>query len=482
MRRRAAARQPRRLADRRAEPARLHTPVPDRPPRPAGRDRTLARAGESRRPARHARRQALRRNAQALADRPGARASAAPRSDGRADRRSRPAGAPAAVGAHRPAAPRGDDHPHVHALHRGGRAPRRHRADHVPRRGGCPRQARRPRARARGARGAGGLRPAQAARRGRVRGDCVRAEDPSYRHERLDPGARRTQRLRLRRASAGRRPWRTCSCSSPARRSPDGHRGTHREDRTSRAAGDHRRPRPRDRQLLVVLARRDVLVDGRADDLPARVRLRLRLARQHDQRVQLRRVRRHGDGGDGRPLLVGLRGDVRDVRQVPVPAHVRRDSRGAGRHGGAGHRRVDLDCRARRRLRLRADGGCDLLRARPELGNADRPVHQLPDRARVGELRDHDRRLREGDRELQLHRQRGADAALPARRHVLSARRPAQVAAAARRGEPAPPVRRARARSGALRLRVERSPACRACSSCSRSSCGGWQSTRWSAS
>ena len=45
---------------------------------------------------------------------------------------------------------------------------------------------------------------AQAARRGRVRGDCVRAEDTSYRHERLDPWARRTQRLRLRRrAQAG---------------------------------------------------------------------------------------------------------------------------------------------------------------------------------------------------------------------------------------------------------------------------------------
>ena len=46
---------------------------------------------------------------------------------------------------------------------------------------------------------------------------------------------------------------------------------------------------------------------------------------------------------------------------------------------------------------------------------------------RLGQLRDHGRRLREGDRELQLHRQRRADAALPAGRHVLPARRPAQV-------------------------------------------------------
>ena len=38
---------------------------------------------------------------------------------------------------------------------------------------------------------------------------------------------------------------------------------------------------------------------------------------------------------------------------------------------------------------------------------------------RLGVLRDHDRRLREVDRELQLHRQRRADAALPRRGHVL---------------------------------------------------------------
>src|SRR6266516_4009956 len=32
-------------------------------------------------------------------------------------------------------------------------------------------------------------------------------------------------------------------------------------------------------------------------------------------------------------------GHVRDVRQVPVPAHIRRDPRGARRHGGARDRR-----------------------------------------------------------------------------------------------------------------------------------------------
>src|SRR3954467_4815832 len=64
--------------------------------------------------------------------------------------------------------------------------------------------ARRPRARVRGPRGARGLRPAQAAGGGRVRGERVRAEDPSHRHERLGFGGRRAQRLRLRgRAPAG---------------------------------------------------------------------------------------------------------------------------------------------------------------------------------------------------------------------------------------------------------------------------------------
>ena len=50
------------------------------------------------------------------------------------------------------------------------------------------------------------------------------------------------------------------------------------DDRQARAAGHHRRARPRDRQLLLVLALGELLLDGRADHLPARVRLRLRLA------------------------------------------------------------------------------------------------------------------------------------------------------------------------------------------------------------
>ena len=66
----------------------------------------------------------------------------------------------------------------------------------------------------------------------------------------------------------------------------------------------------------VLLALVDVLVDGRADDLPARLRLRLRLAGLAGQRPRLRRVRRHRHGRDGGAVLVGLPGDVRHVRQV----------------------------------------------------------------------------------------------------------------------------------------------------------------------
>ena len=187
------------------------------------------------------------------------------------------------------------------------------------------------------------------------------------------------------RASGGRRTSRTSSCSSPARRSTDGRsRPRGRAARPARAPGAHGRARPRDRQLLVLLALEHVLLDGRADDLPARVRLRLRLARQHDRRLRLRRVRRHRHRRDGGAVLERLPGDVRDVRQVPVPAHVRRDPRGAGRHRGARHGRGALDRDAGRRLRLRADARRDVLRARPVVGDAARAVHRAGSPASAG--------------------------------------------------------------------------------------------------
>ena len=147
-----------------------------------GGGRARARDRQPRRPARHARGQALRRHAPAAADRPRARAPAAARAARRADRRARPAGPPGAVGADRPAARGGHVDPDVDALHRGGRAARRHRADH----GARPRVAAGPPPelvrRARRARGDRGLRRAGEARRGRGRGARRRPRDAAHRH------------------------------------------------------------------------------------------------------------------------------------------------------------------------------------------------------------------------------------------------------------------------------------------------------------
>jgi hypothetical protein len=118
------------------------------------------------------------------------------------------------------------------------------------------------------------------------------------------------------------------------------------------------------------------------------VRVRLRIHHQHDRRVRLRRLRGHRDGGDGGALLERLCGDVRDIRQVPVPAHVRRDSRGACRYGGARHRGSAVDGHARRRVRLCPDARRDGVRARPVVGHAPRALHRRGGRVRLGVLRD----------------------------------------------------------------------------------------------
>ena len=58
---------------------------------------------------------------------------------------------------------------------------------------------------------------------------------------------------------------------------------------------------------------------------------------------RLRRLRRHRHGGHRGAVLERLPGHVRDVREVQVPAHVRRDPRRAGRHRGDRHRRGAVD-------------------------------------------------------------------------------------------------------------------------------------------
>ena len=94
-------------------------------------------------------------------------------------------------------------------------------------------------------------------------------------------------------------------------------------------------------------------------------------------RLRLHRLRRHRDRRHDGAVLRRLPRDVLDVRQVRVPAHLRRDPRRAGRHRGARHRRGAVDRGADRRLRLRADarrrwssgstraGGCCSCRSSP---------------------------------------------------------------------------------------------------------------------
>jgi lipooligosaccharide transport system ATP-binding protein len=78
-------------------------------------------------------------------------------------------------------------------------------------------------------------------------------------------------------------------------------------DRPPRAPRAQGRARARDHQLLLVLEVERLLVDRRADDLPARVRLRLRLARHVGRRPRLRPVRRHRHGRHRGAVLVRLR-------------------------------------------------------------------------------------------------------------------------------------------------------------------------------
>ena len=58
----------------------------------------------------------------------------------------------------------------------------------------------------------------------------------------------------------------------------------------------------------------------------------------HGRGLRLHRLRRHRDRRHDGAVLGALPRDVLDVRQVRVPAHLRRDPRRAGRHRGAGHR------------------------------------------------------------------------------------------------------------------------------------------------
>ena len=81
--------------------------------------------------------------------------------------------------------------------------------------------------------------------------------------------------------------------------------------------------------------------------------------RRQRRRPRLRRVRRHRHGRHRGDLLERLAGDVRHLRQAPLPEHLRRDPRRAGRRRGAGHRGDALDRPAGRALRLLPAAGDD---------------------------------------------------------------------------------------------------------------------------
>ena len=67
------------------------------------------------------------------------------------------------------------------------------------------------------------------------------------------------------------------------------------------------------------LARVDVLLDGRADDLPVRFGLGLESIVATADGLRLPRLRRHRHGRDSGAVLLRLRDDVQQLRQARVP-------------------------------------------------------------------------------------------------------------------------------------------------------------------
>ena len=199
-----------------------------------------------------------------------------------------------------------------------------------------------------------------------------------------------------------------------------------RPARPARAPGADRRARPRGRELLVVLEVVDVLLDRRADDLPARVRLRLRLARQQGRRLRLRRVRRHRHGRDGGALLerfpamfgTFVKYQFQRTYDAILAAPVDTEELVTAEALWIATRAGVYGCVP---MLVAIAFGLD-----PSWGMLAVPLIALDLGLRLGVLRDHDRGLRQVDRELQLRRQRRADAALPRRRHVLPDQQPAR--------------------------------------------------------
>ena len=225
-----------------------------------------------------------------------------------------------------------------------------------------------------GTRGGRGLRPAREARRDRAGRAGRRVPHAPHRNQRVR--ARHRERRRPR-ARGGAPPTEPGGRVRPPDRRGDPVVAT----RVARPITLHRLERP---AITGVLVREAVNFSSywRSASFSSTVEPTIYLLAfgfgfgslvEHGRRLRLRRLHRHGDRRDGRPLLERLPGDVRDVREVQVPAHLRRDPGRARGHGGARHRRGALDRAAHERLRLRADDRRDLLRARAVVGDAARP-------------------------------------------------------------------------------------------------------------
>ena len=342
---------------------------------------------------------------------------------------------------------RRDDDPDVDALHRRGRAPGRHRPDHVARQGGRRRVARRARGHARRPRGARGLRRARPAW-------------PRSRRKRQPPGSGRVARARASRSWAS-------TTATPSR---------------SRASGG-----PPNLEDVFVLLTGEEIPDGAITAPAAQRRLR-RLERPALTGVLVREVVNFSSYwksatfsstveptiyllafGFGFGSLVSRIGGYRYVEFVgtgTVATAVLFSSAFPAMFGtfvkyqfqrtydailAAPVDTEELVTAEALWIASRAGVyGCVPMLVAISFGlNPSWGMLTVPLIAWIAGFGwacfgDHDRRLRQVDRELQLRRQCGADAALPRRRNLLPAQQPARLGAVPREPQPAPPLRRAR--------------------------------------
>ncbi len=215
--------------------------------------------------------------------------------------------------------------------------------------------------------------------------------------------------------------------------------------RTARARRSAGRDRSGGRQLLLVLALVDVLLHRRSDDLPARVRVRLRVAGLARRRLRLHLVRRHRDRRDDRAVL-GLR-SRRCMGRSSSTSSSTPTTRSSRRRSTC----EELVTGEALWIAARAGvyGCVPMLVAMvfgltPSLGHAAGAADRRRRRLRLGRDRDLHRRQGEVDRELLLLAERPADADVPRRRHLLPADQAADLGAGARQLQPSVSLRAAR--------------------------------------